>query len=153
MSEINLWEKYKNESKQTICIIGVLILSAKLCKADGHFSNEEEDEILKIIPHDPRQKRILIKILEEGANDLNPISYHAQKIKYLIGDDQPDLLEFIVAVLYRLANIDHIYHVDEDEAIRDVAKIFGITKSNWQFVKENFIKFFKYKFFIKKQNA
>jgi hypothetical protein len=43
MSEIDLWDKYRNESKQTICIIGVLILSAKLCKADGHFSIDEEE--------------------------------------------------------------------------------------------------------------
>jgi uncharacterized tellurite resistance protein B-like protein len=153
MSEIELWEKYRNESKQTICIIGVLILSAKLCKADGHFSIDEEEEILKIIPHDPQQKRILMRILEEGANDLNPISFHANKIKILIGDDQPDFLEFIVAVLYRLAHSDHVYHVDEDQAIRDVAKIFGITKTSWQFTKETFVKFFKYKIFNNKQNA
>ena len=153
MSEIDLWNKYRNESKQTICIIGVLILSAKLCKADGHFSIDEEEEILKIIPHDPHQKRILMKILEEGANDLNPISFHANKIRILIGNDQPDFLEFIVAVLYRLAHSDHIYHVDEDQAIRDVAKIFGITKTNWQFTNETFVKFFRYKFFNRKQNA
>jgi len=152
-SEIDLWEKYRNESKQTVCIIGVLILSAKLCKADGHFSIEEEEEILKIIPHDPPQKRILMRILEEGANDLNSISFHANKIKILIGDDQPDFLEFIVAVLYRLAHSDHVYHDDEDQAIRDVAKIFGITKTNWQFTKETIVKFFKYKFFSRKQNA
>ena len=153
MSEIDLWDKYRNESQQTICIIGVLILSAKLCKADGHFSIDEEEEILKIIPHDPKQKRILMRILEEGANDLNPISFHAQKIKNLIGNDQPDFLEFIVAVLYRLAHSDHVYHDDEDEAIREVAKIFGITKTNWQFTKETFLKFFKYKFFNRNQNA
>jgi hypothetical protein len=87
MSEIDLWDKYRNDSKQTICIIGVLILSAKLCKADGHFSIDEEEEILKIIPHDPPQKRILLKILEEGANDLNSITFHAKKIKILIGGD------------------------------------------------------------------
>ena len=40
---------YRKESKQTICIIGVLTLAAKLCKADGHFSIEEEEEILSII--------------------------------------------------------------------------------------------------------
>ena len=139
MSEIDLWDKYRNDSKQTICIIGVLILSAKLCKADGHFSIDEEEEILKIIPHDPPQKRILLKILEEGANDLNSITFHAKKIKILIGDDQQDFLEFIVAVLFRLAHSDHIYHVDEDTAIRDVAKIFGINKSNWEFTKEIFL--------------
>lgn len=153
MSEINLWDKYRNESKQTVCIIGVLILSAKLCKADGHFSIQEEEEILKIIPHEAYQKKILMKILEEGANDLNPITFHAQKIKNLLGEDQPEFLEFIIAVLYRLANVDHVYHVDEDEAIRDVAKIFGITKNFWQTTSETFIKFFKYKYLRKKQNA
>jgi len=50
-SRICMWEKYRHESKQTICIIGVLTLATKLCKADGHFSEIEEEAILKIIPH------------------------------------------------------------------------------------------------------
>ena len=54
-----MWDKYRHESKQTICIIGVLILSAKLCKADGHFSAKEEEEILKIVPHESHQKKVL----------------------------------------------------------------------------------------------
>ena len=58
-----LWDKYRHESKQTICIIGVLILAAKLCKADGHFTEIEEEEILKIIPHEKEQKNILIRIV------------------------------------------------------------------------------------------
>ena len=153
MSKIDLWDKYRNESKQTICIIGVLILSAQLCKADGHFSIQEEEEILKIIPHEPHQKKILMKILEEGAADINPITYHAKKIKNLLGESQSEFLEFIVAVLYRLANVDHVYHVDEDEAIRDVAKVFGITKTFWQVTSETTIQFFKIKFLSKKQNA
>ena len=55
-----MWDKYRHESKQTICVIGVLILSAKLCRADGHFSEKEEEEILKIVPHETQQKKILI---------------------------------------------------------------------------------------------
>ena len=123
-----LWEKYRHESKQTICIIGVLILAAKLCKADGHFSKIEEDEILKIIPHEKEQKNILIRILEEGAKDTQPIEYHAERIKKYIGD-QESFLEFIVAFLYRLAHSDHIYSEEEDEHIRTVAKIFNIQKT------------------------
>ena len=38
-----MWDKYRHETKQTICVIGVLILSAKLCRADGHFSEREEE--------------------------------------------------------------------------------------------------------------
>ena len=42
VKEICMWEKYRRESKQTICIIGVLTLAAKLCQADDHFSIVEE---------------------------------------------------------------------------------------------------------------
>ena len=62
---ISMWDKYRHETKQTICIIGVLTLATKLCKADGHFSEIEEEAILKIIPHDPTQKRILVRITAE----------------------------------------------------------------------------------------
>jgi len=152
MSEINLWEKYRNESKQTICIIGVLILAAKLCVADNHFSLDEEEEILKIIPHEPHQKRILMKILEESAEDKNSVKFHAERIKKLIGDDHQDFLEFIIAVLYRLAHSDHLYHDEEDKLIREVAQIFRVEKTYFDLFKEITIKFFKYKYF-KKQNA
>ena len=62
METSEIWDKYRKESQQTICIIGVLILAAKLCKNDGHFNVHEEEEILKIIPHNPRQKKILLHI-------------------------------------------------------------------------------------------
>ena len=150
---ICMWEKYRKESKQTICIIGVLTLAAKLCKADGHFSIEEEEEILKIIPHEKDQKRILLKILEEAANDPNTITFHAKRIKKLIGEDHQDFLEFIIAVLFRLAHSDHVYHVEEDLAIRDVARIFGVEKTYFQIFKETTTKIFKYRYFRKKQDA
>ena len=92
-------DKYRHESKQTLCVIGVLVLSAKLCKADGHFSIHEEEEILKIIPHEPQQKKILLKILEEAAKDSSPIEQDAYRIKTLIGEEHSDFLEFILAVL------------------------------------------------------
>ena len=133
-----LWDKYRHESKQTICIIGVLILAAKLCKADGHFTKIEEEEILKIIPHEKEQKNILIRILEEGAADTKPIEYHAERIKKYVGN-QESFLEFIVAFLYRLAHSDHIYSEEEDEHIRTVAKVFNIQKT----VSERLVLFFK----------
>ena len=150
--EICMWEKYRRESKQTICIIGVLTLAAKLCQADGHFSIVEEEEILKIIPHERDQKRILLKILDEAAADPHPINYHAERIYKLIGDHK-DFLEFILAVLYRLAHSDHIYHVEEDAAIREVAKIFKIEKSYFQLFKQLIIKIFNFNLIRKKKNA
>ena len=124
-----MWVKYRNESNQTVCIIGVLILSTKLCKADGHFSISEEEEILRIIPHEPRQKKILMRIMEEASVDEKPIEYHALELKRILGIRHPDFLEFVVAVLYRLAMVDHIVSKAEEIDIRKVAKVFDIKKT------------------------
>ena len=127
-----MFDKYRHESKQTLCVIGVLVLSAKLCKADGHFSIHEEEEILKIIPHEPQQKRILLKILEEAAKDSSPIEQDAYRIKTLIGEEHSDFLEFILAVLVRLAKSDHVYSEEEERDIRKIAKVFNIKKTLYE---------------------
>ena len=126
-AENKLWDKYRKTDKQTIVIIGVLILSAKLCKADGHFSKIEEDEILKIIPHESYQRLALLEILEEGANDTNPIQEDARRLKKIIGQDNTTFFEFIIAVLYRLAEVDHIISEEEIRDINIVAIEFGVT--------------------------
>ena len=137
-----MWDKYRHESKQTICIIGVLILSAKLCRADGHFSEKEEEEILKIVPHETHQKRILIKILEEAYNDPNLIEHDAINLKALLEDEHSEFLEFIIAALYKLAHTDHVYSEAEDEDIRSVANIFGIKKSFFDQTQETIKNYF-----------
>ena len=133
----DIWIKYRKESKQTICIIGVLILAAKLCKADGHFNILEEEEILKTMPHEPNQRKILLRILDEAGEDTNSIEYHAKIInKELLGLDS--YRKFIIAFLYRLAHSDHIYSEQEDEDIRKVADIFNIKKT---YIERSFIGF------------
>jgi uncharacterized tellurite resistance protein B-like protein len=140
--EIDMWEKYRHESQQTICIIGVLILSVKLCKADGHFISQEEKDILKIITHESQQKNILRNIMAEANKDINPITYDAQNLKNLLKDEHPEFLEFIIAVLYRLAHSDNVYSQSEDDDIREVARIFDIQKSISEKILEFFVKTF-----------
>ncbi len=125
-----MWEENRKESDQTITVIGVLILSAKLCIADGHFSIREEEEILKIVPHEPRQKSLLLKILERASKDPHPIEYHALQLKRLIGIRHPDFLEFVVAVLYRIALVDLIVSKEEETDIRKVVTVFGIKTTS-----------------------
>ena len=126
---ISMWDKYRHETKQTICIIGVLTLSVKLCKADGHFTEREEHDILNIIPHESQQKNVLKRIIAEANEDVNPIEHDARNLKSLLKNEHPEFLEFIIAVLYKLAHSDNIYSQSEDDDIREVAKIFGVTKS------------------------
>jgi tellurite resistance protein len=65
-------------------------------------------------------------IKEHFDNDIKTI--RASTLKKLLKDEQPDFLEFIVAVLYRLAHSDNLYSQSEDDDIREVSKIFGIKR-------------------------
>ena len=67
--------------------------------------------------------------MQEADKDTNLIEHDAKNLKMLLKNEHPEFLEFIVAVLYRLAHSDGIYSVSEDEDIREVAKIFEIKKS------------------------
>lgn len=124
----DIWDKYRKADKQTIVIIGVLILSAKLCKADGHFSKIEEEEILKIVPHEKHQHNTLIEILKDGGNCEKPIQEDARRLRKLVGDSNKNFLEFVVAVLYRLAVVDHVISEEETRDIQIVALEFGVVK-------------------------
>ena len=55
-------------------------------------------------------------------------------LKSLLKNEHPEFLEFIIAVLYRLAHSDGIYSVAEDEDIREVAKIFDIKKNLFDYI-------------------
>ena len=139
---ISMWDKYRHETKQTICIIGVLTLSVKLCKADGHFTEREEHDILYIIPHESQQKNVLRKIIAEANEDVNPIEHDARNLKSLLKNEHPEFLEFIIAVLYKLAHSDNVYSQSEDDDIREVARIFDVQKSISEKILEFFVKTF-----------
>ena len=135
------WDKYRRCSRQTICVLGILVLSAKLSIADGHFSEEEEDEILKNLPHDIKQKKALKKILEEGINDKLSIEEDARIIKNILGTLNTDLLEFIVAVLIRICRADGVFSQSEKENILIICKEFEIEPSwSFEYLKNKFNK-------------
>ena len=79
---MDIWEMHRGESDQTICMVGIIVISVKLCLADGHFSNLEKDEILKVLPcHSDSEKRSVLKIMELAEKDKQDVIYHAERVK------------------------------------------------------------------------
>ena len=143
---IMIWKNFR----QSICIIGILILGTKLCQSDGDFTQSEREELLNVFPHDAKEREKMESVIKEAEKDNNPIEYHAHRIKKYISSDNHVFLEFIVAVLYKLAHVDHIYSKEEDKEIRVVAQIFGITKPWFERLflqlKNNIFNFYNAKF-------
>jgi hypothetical protein len=73
---------------------------------------------------------MLLQILEEGADDTNPIQEDARRLKKILGHNNTTFFEFIIAVLYRLAEVDHIIREEEIRDINLVAIEFGVIKES-----------------------
>ena len=132
-------EKYKHTSQHTTVIIGILVLSTKLCQIDGDFSIDEEEFILKNIPHNENQRKSLISIMEEAKKDNTEPEEHARQIYKKIGD-HTEFLNFIIVFLLKLAHEDRICDLSEKQFIKKINQIFK-TKINLDDHETFFIKF------------
>ena len=126
---MDIIEEYRGESDRTICIVGTIILSTKICMIDGNFSLYERDEILKTFPtNDPKKKEALLDIIDKASKDKNDIKYHATRIKKFIDPKHVNFLDFIIATLIKFAKADHHFDVKEQKLINQVVDIFDDHK-------------------------
>lgn len=126
---MDILEEFRGESDRTICIVGTIILSTKLCMADGHFSDYEKDEILKTFPtKDVLTQNTILEIIDKASKDKNNTKYHAERIKKFVDSKHNNFLEFIVATLIKFAKADHHFDEKEKKMIEDVINIFKINE-------------------------
>jgi len=126
---MDILEEYRGQSDRTICIVGTIILSTKICIVDGKFSLYEKDEILKTFPtNDPKKKETILDIIDKASRDQNDITYHAERIKRFVDPKHDKFLDFIVATLIKFAKSDHHFDDKEKELISKVVNIFNDYK-------------------------
>jgi len=126
---MDILEEYRGQSDRTICIVGTIILSTKICIVDGKFSLYEKDEILKTFPtNDPKKKETILDIIDKASRDQNDITYHAERIKRFVDPKHDKFLDFIVATLIKFAKSDHHFVDKEKELISKVVNIFNDYK-------------------------
>ncbi len=119
----NIWDKYKSSEEPVICMVGVIALCVSLCKSDGNFTDDEYDEILKIIPHTENEREYIVSIIQEIDQNNLDAEFHAENIKKYL-PQQPRFLDFILATMYKLALVDHVLDKQEVQVIQKIKKIF-----------------------------
>ena len=123
---MDILEEYRGQSDRTICIVGTIILSTKICMVDGKFSLYEKDEILKTFPtNDPKKKETILDIIDKASKDKNDIIYHAERIKKFVDPEHDKFLDFIVATLIKFAKSDHHFDDKEKKLISKVIDVFN----------------------------
>ena len=121
---------------QQIFALSLIVLSAKLSKADGQVSKEELIAVkdkLKIPENEIDQ---VGKIFNKAKNESTGYKPYAEQIAQIYRGNL-NVLEEVINILFYIAEADRNISQAELVMIEDIARIFGLSKSQFNSLKES----------------
>ena len=121
---------------QQIFVISLVILTAKLAKADGQVSKEELIAIknkLKIPDHEIDQ---VGKIFNKAKEDSLGYEPYAKQIAQIY-QNKPAVLDEVINILFYIAESDGKVSNSELAMIKNIAQIFNLTDIQFEGIKES----------------
>ncbi len=123
------------KNPQQIFALSLIVLSAKLSKADGQVSREElvaVKEKLKIPENEIDQVGIIFNKAKEESTGYEP---YAQQIAQIYRGNL-NVLEEVINILFYIAEADGDLSNNEIKMIENIAKIFGLNETQIKSIKE-----------------
>ena len=121
---------------QQIFAISLVILTAKLAKADGQVSKEELiaiKEKLKVPDHEIDQ---VGKIFNKAKEDSLGYEPYAKQIAQIY-QNNPAVLDEVINILFYIAEADGKVSNSELDMIKNIAQIFNLTDIQFEGIKES----------------
>ena len=121
---------------QQIFVISLVILTAKLAKADGQVSKEELiaiKEKLKVPDHEIDQ---VGKIFNKAKEDSLGYEPYAKQIAQIY-QNNPAVLDEVINILFYIAEADGKVSNSELAMIKNIAQIFNLTDIQFEGIKES----------------
>ncbi len=130
--------------RQFLFYVSLTSLAAKMAKADGVVSKEEIAAFDRFVRDElglsAEERRIVAQIFNEAKNSPQDPMDFARQFRSLIGY-QPEVLQTMVHLLFRIAMADGQFHPQEERFIRQVADIFGLSPTEYDQIRALFVKF------------
>ncbi len=121
---------------QQIFAISLIILSAKLTKADGHVSKEELIAVKDKLKIPDAEVQQVAKIFNKAKQDTLGYEPYAKQI-HQIYNNNPAVLDEVINILFYIAEADGNVSDSEVAMIENIAKIFKINKSQFEGIRES----------------
>lgn len=129
--------------RQFLFYVTLTSLAAKMAKADGVVSEQEIrvfDQFLRDeLKLSVEERKIVAQIFNEAKNSPEDPMAFARQFREMIGY-QPEVLQTMVHLLFRIAMADGQYHPAEEKFIRQVSQIFGLSDAEFEQIRVLFVK-------------
>ena len=119
-----------NGTKQIAFTIGVIVLGAKLAKADGRVTRDEISAFKEVFRIPPDEAKNVGRVFDQARKAAHGFEPYAKQIGRLFRDN-PAVLEELLDGLFHIARADGKVTEDEIAYLREVAQIFGFGDADW----------------------
>ena len=121
---------------QQIFALSLIVLSAKLSKADGQVSKEELIAVKDKLKIPESEIEQVGKIFNKAKQESTGYEPYAQQIAQIYKSN-PNVLEEVINTLFYIAEADGNISQSELEMMENIAKIFGLNQAQFNSIKES----------------
>jgi len=114
--------------------LGVIALSAKMAKADGHVTRDEVEAFKDAFKVSPGEMKEAARAFNLAKWDATGYEVLASELVDLFKGNRK-LLEDVLEGLFHIAKADEEVHPREDQFLGQVAKLFGFTDAEFSHIK------------------
>ena len=126
----------KQQNSQEIFALSLIVLSAKLSKADGQVSKEELIAVKDKLQIPDSEIDQVAKIFNKAKDESTGYEPYAQQIAQFYKGNL-NVLEEVINVLFYIAESDGHASGEEEKMIENIAYIFGLTQAQYLGIKES----------------
>ncbi len=123
--------------KQVAFTIGVIVLSAKMAKADGQVTRDEIDAFKQVFRIPPGEMKNVGRLFDQARRDASGYVPYARQLGRLF-KDHPNVLEELLGGLFHIARADGDVAPEEMAFLSDVAQIFGFNEEQWDRIQAHY---------------
>jgi DnaJ like chaperone protein len=123
-----------SNAKQVAFTTAVIVLCAKMAKADGQVTPNEIAAFKRIFQIPPEEQENVGRLFNEARKEATGFEPYAQQIASLFAH-QPAVLEEILGALFLIAKADGVVHPNELQFVQQVAMIFGFGPHEFERLK------------------
>ena len=115
------------DAREIAFTIGVIVLGAKLAKADGRVTADEVTVFKRVFDIPPEDMARVGKVFREARSTAHGFEPYARQIAQLFRGHRA-VLEELLDALFAIAKADGAVHQAESDYLRRVARIFGLDE-------------------------
>jgi DnaJ like chaperone protein len=119
---------------QVAFTVGVIALGAKMAKADGVVTMDEVNAFKEVFKVPEGEMKNVARVFNLAKQDVAGYEAYAEQLATMFKGNRK-LLEDVLEGLFHIAKSDDAMHPQEEQFLSQVAKRFGITDTEFSYIK------------------